>query len=291
MKPVLVIFNPKSGSSCLRKVQAACKKHGILAHYHRIQPNLKQLIAKAEREGCEVVIAVGGDGTVNAVAAQLAGSALRLAVLPCGTLNHFAKDLGIPLDVEEAVELIKYRQGKRIDVGQVNDRVFVNNSSVGIYPALVRERDKRSHIFGKWPAALWAVAVVMFKIRRRHLTLLIDGKRIKRRTPFVFVGNNSYRIDEFGFSNRTHLDQGLLSIYLIKTANIFVILRILLMALVGRARSEQDFEVFSGKNVEIHSSHSQLQVAFDGEVALMEAPLHYKIRSKSLQVVVPRSKE
>lgn len=289
MKPILVIYNPKSGSSCLRKVQAACKQHAIQAQYHRIQPNLKQLITAAEKDGCEVVVAAGGDGTVNAVAAQLVGSTMRLAVLPCGTLNHFAKDLGIPLDVEDAIALLKAGHSKKVDIGQVNDRFFVNNSSVGIYPALVRERDKHSRILGKWPAAVWALVIVMFRIRRRQLILTIDDKQIKRRTPFVFVGNNSYNIDEFGFNNRDRLDGGTLSIYLIKTANIFTILRILLFAMVGRARSERDFEVFSGKELKIQAKHAQLQVAFDGEVALLQTPLHFKIRNASLRVVAPRS--
>src|SRR5215207_1701290 len=98
--------------------------------------------ARAAKEHADIVVAAGGDGTVSGVAAVVAGSDAALGVLPLGTLNHFAKDLGIPLDLAKAAAVVAARHIRRVDVGRVNDRVFINNASIGVYPGIVEKREE-----------------------------------------------------------------------------------------------------------------------------------------------------
>jgi diacylglycerol kinase family enzyme len=152
--------------------------------------------ARALENGARVLVAGGGDGTVSSVAHALGGSDAVLGVLPLGTLNHFAKDLGLPLDIEAAARAIAARQTTCVDVGEVNGRSFVNNSSIGLYARLVAERKKRERVgLSKWIAhGIAAVRVWSRYYRRLHVTL--RGKVVDRRTrtPFVFVGNNEYQL-------------------------------------------------------------------------------------------------
>ncbi len=115
------------------------------------------LARSAVAETAEVIVAAGGDGTINSVAAAVVDSPKPLGILPFGTMNHFAKDLNIPLDLAGAVETIANGHTVNIDIGEVNGRIFVNNSSLGLYPSIIRKRDQQQRLgSGKWPAYIWA---------------------------------------------------------------------------------------------------------------------------------------
>ena len=146
---------------------------------------------RALADGAEAVVAGGGDGTINAVASVLAGSGVAFGVLPLGTLNHFAKDLGIPLALDEAVRNVAEGKPMQVDVGQVNERIFLNNSSLGLYPDIVRDREKQQRRLGrgKWPAAAWATIAALRRYPFLSVRLTIDGAQHARSTPFVFIGS------------------------------------------------------------------------------------------------------
>src|SRR5919201_468473 len=177
--------------------------------------DLPQLAQDAARERPRLMVAAGGDGTVNALASALVGSDTALGVIPCGTLNHFARDLAIPLDPPAAVVATLEGRAREIDVGEVNGRLFLNNSSIGLYPAMVDRRTHQQRRLGrsKWHAMLWAAHTVL----RRHpfldVTLALNGAAHRRRTPFVFVGNNVYEMHGFEIGHRQRLDAGVLSVY------------------------------------------------------------------------------
>ena len=156
-----------------------------------------------------IVVAAGGDGTVSSVAAGILDSPAALGVLPTGTLNHFAKDLGIPLGLREAVEVIAAGHIAPVDVGTVNDQLFVNNSSIGVYPDIVVAREelrRRGH------RKLMAMIIATVNAVRRYpgltVTIDTDGQRRTWRTPFLFVGNNEYAIDGLKTGGRARLDEG-----------------------------------------------------------------------------------
>ncbi|MEP6607186.1 MAG: diacylglycerol kinase family protein [Burkholderiaceae bacterium] len=254
-----------------------------LAHGGEIEHRIEQAVAGRP----DVIVAGGGDGTVSAVAAALAGSEIALGVLPLGTLNHFAKDLGIPLELEDAVAQIAAGPRMRIDVGEVNGRVFINNSSLGLYPDIVRDREQQQKRLGrgKWWALVWATLGALRRYPFLSVRLSIDGVECLRKTPFVFIGNNEYVMEGFAIGERAGLTDGCLSLYVAQKPGRLRLLLLALRALVGRLKQARDFDVMHAAEIVVESRHHRLRVATDGEVTVMTPPLHYRIRAGNLIVI------
>ncbi len=250
---------------------------------------LDELARKALLQRPQRVVAAGGDGTVSAVASALAGSGVALAVLPLGTLNHFARDLGLPDDLDGALRVAVDGRVREIDVGEVNGRVFVNNSSIGLYAAMVRRRERQRRRFGrgKWHAMLWAAYNALRVHPFLDLTLEVGGIEHRRRTPFVFIGNNAYRMQGLDIGARERLDRGELSLYLAHRTGRLGLVLLALRALIGRLYEGDDFEAATATRLRIDARHKRLLVATDGEVQAMELPLEYRIRPRALRVVMP----
>ena len=242
----------------------------------------------AAASGADVVVAAGGDGTVSSVASALAGSATPLGVLPLGTLNHFAKDAGIPLDLARAVQVIVERHVTRVDVGEVNGRTFVNNSSIGVYPDIVVQRDElRRQGHRKWTAFALATARTLRRYRGVTVRITADGSTETARTPFLFIGNNEYHVDGIRLGGRDRLDAGRLFAYLAPRLRSRDLPKLLALALFGRARAHEGLECFAAVELHVATRRGRLRVALDGEVALMKTPLHYRVRPQALGVIVP----
>jgi diacylglycerol kinase family enzyme len=239
----------------------------------------------------QIIVAGGGDGTVNAVAAELVGTDKTLGVLPLGTLNHFAKDLNIPLDLEGAARNLIEGEAVKVDVGEVNGRIFINNSSLGLYPSIVRHREKQQERLGrgKWFAALWATLEVFRRYPLFSVRLSADGQEFRRRTPFVFIGNNEYQMDTFNLGARSCLDAGQLSLHLTRDIGRWGLVRLAASALLGRLREARDFDALCTKEVWIETRRTRLRVATDGEVTVMKSPLHYRVRPAALRVIAPKT--
>jgi YegS/Rv2252/BmrU family lipid kinase len=259
-----------------------------------LQPSGEHDVAAVAREAAEsddrIVVAAGGDGTIGAVAGALAGTEKVLGVLPVGTLNHFAKDLGIPLDLETAVRTITEGNVVAIDVGEVNGRIFINNSNLGIYPEIVSRREAQQHRLarGKWLAFFWAAVQALRRFPFLDLRITFEGQEILRRTAFVFVGNNEYKIAGFELGSRGCVNAGKLGLYLSQGTGRFGLFRLAFHALLGRVDQEEDFDVFCVTEVRIETRKRRLLVACDGEIERMPTPLHYRIRPAALRVLVPR---
>jgi len=236
-----------------------------------------------------VIVAAGGDGTQSAVAAALAGTATPMGVLPMGTLNHFAKDLGIPLDLPTAARVIATGRARAIDVAQVNDRVFVNNSSIGLYPHVVRHRDEMRERLGrgKWLAMLLAIIAIFRRFPLVNLRLTVNGQTHQHTTPFVFVGNNHYRIDRLNLGQRTTLENGDICVYFARRTGRLGMLRLALLAFFGRLRQDRDFNALCATELWIDTHKPTINVAVDGEVDRLTPPLHYRSRPNSLNVILP----
>ena len=240
----------------------------------------------------KVIVAAGGDGTVNSVAAAVVGSDKVLGVLPVGTLNHFARDLKIPFDLQAAAHAIVAGHTTEVDVAEVNDRIFVNNSSLGLYPIIVREREKRERLgSGRWPAFIWATIQALRRYPFLDVRLRVKDELLDRTTPFVFVGNNEYAMDLFNIGLRDRLDRGVLSIYITHRTSRLKLIGLALRAVFGRLRDDKDFLALSSNEVNIHTRHKRLRVAFDGEIELMKTPLRYRVRPRALRVIVPKDAE
>lgn len=251
-----------------------------------------KLAHEAARGPYKIVIAAGGDGTVNSVAAAVIDSDKSLGVLPLGTLNHFARDLGIPPDLQAAARTIVAGHTIEVDVAEVNHRIFLNNSSLGLYPVIVREREKHQRLgFKKWPAFIWATIQALRRNPFLDVRLRVNGELLDRTTPFVFIGNNEYAMDLFNIGMRERLDRGELSIYITHGTSRLKLIGLALRAVVGRLRHDKDFLALRSDEVKIQTGRKRVRVAFDGEIEVMEAPLQYRVRRRALRVIVPNAAE
>jgi YegS/Rv2252/BmrU family lipid kinase len=255
--------------------------------------DLTALAERAAKGDEQTIVAGGGDGTISAVASALAGTDKILGVLPLGTLNHFAKDLAIPLDLAAAIDTIIDGHTAQVDVGEVNGRAFINNSSLGIYPQIVANREAQQERLsrGKWSAFLWATLRAFRRFPFLHLHIIVEERQLERRTAFLFVGNNEYQMSGFNLGSRACLNAGKLGLYLTHRTGRLGLVRLALRALLGRLEQAEDFDAFCVTEATIQTRHARLLVATDGEVDWITPPLHYRIRPAALRVLVPRPKD
>lgn len=241
--------------------------------------------AIARQDG--VVLAGGGDGTINWAANRLVETQTALGVLPLGTLNHFSKDLGIPQSLEEAVQIALTGERTKVDVGDVNGRCFVNNSSIGLYPGLVREREAlQRRGLGKWLAFARALAVSVWTYRPIHVEMIVKGRNLSAVTPLVLIGNNEYELSLPNLGGRSSLTDGLLWVLRAPPAGWLKLAGLALKSLAFPSPGAAP-ELFHTDALTIKSRARSLHVAVDGEVTRMASPLRYKIRPKALTVMVP----
>jgi diacylglycerol kinase family enzyme len=295
MKPVIVIVNAGAGTG---HDEAACDALRTQLTDAGLDAELvladggAQMIAAARRalaQGARLVAAGGGDGTINAVASVMVDSGVPFGVLPLGTLNHFAKDLGIPLDRAAAVRNLAAGRPVKVDVGEVNGRIFLNNSSLGLYPDIVRDREKQQRRLGrgKWTAAAWATLAALRRYPFLSMRLDVNGERLARRSPFVFIGNNAYTMQGLAIGERARLDEGVLSLYVAQRPTRLGLLRFAIDALRGRLGEARDFDVLTAPEFDIDTHRRHVLVATDGEVTAMSPPLRYRMRPGALTVLVP----
>ena len=291
---VTVIMNPGAGAA-----ETHARQQEIAAAFleHHLTPaivispgdRIAQAARRAVQSGSTIVVAAGGDGTVSAVGSAVAGTASVLGVLPLGTLNHFAKDLGIPLDVPSAVATIVNGTATTIDAGEVNGRLFLNNASVGLYPRLVWERTREQRR-GRRKSYAFLLALARVWRRYRRVSVSVHDGSYERiiHTPFVFVGNNEYRLEGVRIGGRTRLDRGDLHLCMAPGLRRGDVIRISLAAIVGRLHAIDRFESVTTKRLSIAARRKRLGVSLDGELTVLDTPLQFRIRPAALRVTVPR---
>ena len=296
---IIVLLNAAAGTTPAEEVardeaevRAAFAAAGVDVEIRRVEgPRLTQTARElSDRRDAEtVIVAAGGDGTQSAVAAALAGTPTVMGVLPMGTLNHFAKDLGIPQEIADAARIIAAGTPRAVDVGQVNDRVFINNSSIGLYPQVVKHRDEMRQRLGhgKWYAMFRAIITIFRRFPLVTLRLVANGDEFNRTTPFVFVGNNQYEIERLNLGQRTSLERGDLCVYFANRTGRWGMLRLAFRALLGRLRQDRDFNALCATELWIETGKSRISVAADGEVLHLKPPLHYRTRPRALNVLLP----
>jgi diacylglycerol kinase family enzyme len=263
-------------------------KRNVVIVSPRPDVDIARLVQPAVDRKDKLVLAGGGDGTMNAVAGVLVGTETALGVLPLGTLNHFAKDLQIPLELEDAVATAFDGEIGRVDMGEVNGRYFLNNSSIGIYPGIVREREVlQRQGQSKLTAFLEALIFSVRRFRTLSVRLQVDNAdEAATRTPFVFVGNNRYEVAAPEAGKRRSLKEGVLWICQAPRAGRARLVIWALYALFGGKRALETC-VAEAHNLSIEAGTSHLSVSRDGEVTQMSVPLNYAIKPLALRVMVP----
>ncbi len=279
---IILVYNPKSGSALSKKeLRQKCNEADIQVEaFIPIRDGFERTLAPHIKNAKNIAV-IGGDGTVSAVAGLVLGTNATLVPLPGGTLNHFTKDLGIPQDVDEALGRLKKLKPRRIDIARMNDTFFINNSSIGIYPLSLHDREEIEPKVGKWPAAI--VASLRAFIRLKTYSVTVDNETFK--TAFIFIGNNRYSIDLLGGTERSSLDEGLLTIFIAKTQSRLVLLKVALFALIGMTRDLPEFEEIYSDEITIDTKRHKLSVSRDGEVSRASSPLKYSVEKGALRIL------
>jgi diacylglycerol kinase family enzyme len=291
---IAVVLNDSSGSGDgaaagkqLEEIFTAAGRE-VRVSMARGGDHLRAAVESAVKEGCETLVAGGGDGTINAAAAALVDRDITLGVIPLGTLNHFAKDLGIPLELDEAAKIVLEGAVCRVDVGEVNGRIFLNNSSLGVYPTIVRLRERyQAGGWGKWIAALWAGLAVLRRNPFMAVRIVAEGETIVRRTPLVFIGNNEYRMSGLQAGSRDSLVGGHLAVYVFKADRRSSLLRLGWQVLLKGPEEAKELDLLTVEDATVETKRAIVPVAFDGEVVSLKSPMIYRIRPASLRVLVP----
>ncbi|SDH08793.1 diacylglycerol/lipid kinase family protein [Pelagibacterium luteolum] len=251
--------------------------------------SLDQRIEKALASDADTVIAAGGDGTVTALATAVIDSDKSLAILPLGTANLLARDLGLPLDLKECVAALAAMEPLSIDVSEVNGTIFLHKAVIGVLPELAAGRER---IRGEgWGAKIGYMRYFFRRLSRaRRLALEIstgDGQTRIERVQSIAVACNAYDEGLGRFFHRDKLDTGLLTIYVLRHLNAGDIFRLAAGMIAGRWRDDEAIDISTARSVSIRSKKPRLQAMIDGEVQSVEVPLNFKIYPRALTVLAP----
>ena len=295
MSSAVVLINRGGGaverdSAIDRKVAAALESAGVAAEVELIDGREYEERCRALVErGDPLLIVGGGDGTISAAASALVGSNTALGILPLGTLNHFARDLGVPADLEDAAKLIATGTQRQVDVAEMNGQVFINNSAIGLYPLMVIDRDLQRRRLGRSKKLAMLVASVRTLARFNHqrLTLTVNDEKERVDTPLLFVGNNEYRTDIGAPGRRERLEDGKLSVFVMRKKTRLGFIAASLRALFNRTRPDDMEELTHVERLRVGSRRGHISVSLDGEIVSAQPPLDYAIRKRALRVIAP----
>lgn len=296
--PICVLLNAGSGrrdADAQAKVRAALDVCGIRADV-RVLRKGAQIVPEARRavaDGCGTIVAAGGDGTISAVASVVQGTDADMGILPLGTFNYFARSLDIPTEIEDAARLLAEGVRRPVRVARINDRVFLNNASLGAYPAILKTREDTYRRWGRSRvAAYWSVLATLVTLRkplRLHITA--NGQTTVRRTPLVFAVNNAFQLDQIGLQGRGDIAAGRLALFAAPDTGRWGMLRHALSLAMGKAQREVDFDLIAADRIHIDTRRSPRDIACDGERSRMTAPYDLEVVEAALNVIVPLSRQ
>lgn len=291
---MIVILNRGAGrhqDETQAQIERLFQSRGIAARVlvARDGGQIARFAAEAAQSDAKVVVAAGGDGTIDGIASVLADTGKILGVLPIGTFNLFAKRLNIPLDLGAAVETVVSGRVAEINVGEVNGRVFLSRSSIGLYPLALRQREKMYRRFGRSRliALLGGATALMRWGNLMTIRLTTESGRHLLRSRFVFVCNNPEELDYFNLPGGECIDADKFAVYAPKPLTPPGILRLGFRMLRRQARERRDFDTFCSREILLEIEPSRVPVSLDGEVEIMQSPLHYRLRVGALHMLVP----
>ncbi len=254
-----------------------------------------QIAAAAQRavkDGADVVVALGGDGTQSAVAGALSGTKAIMGVLPGGTFNYFARELGVGETIEAALETLLTGQIHLLDVGEVNGRIFLNNTSFGLYPAIL---DRREAIYKRWGrsrlAAYWSVLLTLRDLRAPlHLKLTLDGVTRNIDTPLAFAARSAFQLESLGLEGADAVRNGQIALFLARGHKPYELLAAAVRLAFGKIAPGQDFDLLVADEILIETTRARRLLAFDGEKKRMKGPFRLRVHREALSVIVPARK-
>jgi diacylglycerol kinase family enzyme len=295
---IFIVFNPGSGHQGDRglpdrlRALAAREGEAVTLHEMRKGEDLHALCRRALAEGHDCIAVAGGDGTVAGVADAMRGLDVPLGVLPMGTFNYFARGIGVPLDLDSAFAALRGGVACPVATGTVNGKVFLNNASLGVYPAILR---KREGIYRRWGrsrmmAYVSVISTILGFSRGRRMRVTVDGVARRQRAPLLFVANSAYQLEEFGLPGADAIRDGQFAVFLSKDVGRWGLLRHAALLMGRSMRNHRDFELMIGREVQVAGPRRPL-VAIDGERRILDAPVRITRDDSLLHVILPRKEK
>lgn len=298
--PLLIVGNQRSGHGDAGEferltagvlTEAGREHRFLMVAPEELAATAKAAVAEAKRLG-GVVVAAGGDGTINTVAHAVLGSGVPFGVLPQGTFNYFGREHGIPEGVEEAARALLGARLKSIQVGRVNGRVFLVNGSLGLYPELLEDRETHKSRFGRW--RIVALCSALYSLLRSHRQLNLEfeseGAKSHLRTLTLFACNNRLQLTRIGIEqgHSNVLDRGELVATVLRPINFVQMLGVILSGALGQLGAAKNVHSFAFRRLTVTPrGQRRIKVGTDGEVALMATPLVFEVASEKLELLVP----
>ena len=303
-KPLSIIYNQKSGFHATQndrvyeEIMTIFTEYGFEIQVFELNPQIsleqlmQQVLARHQNSdaGTGVVVAAGGDGTLNAVAAYLLHTEICMGILPLGTFNYVARVLNIPLDLIEAAHVIAQGEIKKIHVAKLNQHIYLNNASLGLYPLFIEKREYYNRLFGRFPLHAYtsALDVLLRSHRELRLEVMVDGEKYPVKTPLVFFGNNRLQLEEMNLKIAHTVQFGKVAGVIVAKSDKITLMKLLFQLLKGDVETADDIYSFAADHVVVHAKKSKkLHVALDGELIEEQTPLHFSVDQHALAVMVP----
>ena len=300
--PLFVVFNVGAGDGDAAEtraaIESACAAAGrelnmmVLDDPSGIAELAQEAVRRA-REVHGIVVAAGGDGTINAVAQAALGSDCTFGVLPKGTFNYFSRTHGIPADTGEGMQVVLQGSAQPVQVGLVNNHLFLVNASVGLYPKLLEDREAWKQQLGRrrWVAFSSALATLLRGYRTLRLSIEVHGKRQEIRTPSLFVGNNALQMEQLGFTESHAIDAGQLAAMTLRPIGRLAMLWLIFQGVLGKLGEADQVEKFTCKRLTVTRSRGlglrRVKVATDGEIKWLTLPLQFSVSPEPLMLLRP----
>lgn len=299
--PLIFIINAASGRSDAETkravIEQALQAAGRTGELRFTRPaDLPRVAREASATALatrSAVVAVGGDGTINAVAQAAHAAGCAMGVVPLGTFNYFARTHGISTEPAQAAQMLMQAVPTPVQVGTVNGHVFLVNASLGLYPVLLEDRETYKARFGRsrW-VALGAACLTLLRFHRQ-LRLQIDQGGVLRnvRTPTLFVGNNRLQLEQVGVNLSDHparpLDDGQIAAVMLKPMGTLAMVGLMLRGAMGTLGEADSVESFAFSRMVVQPRRRKIKVAFDGEVTRMRTPLEFRVAAQPLFLMKP----
>lgn len=300
--PFSIVLNGKAGhhdvDGTRREIERTLAEAGRRFSLHLVEdpadlPSIARRAVSEARARGGVVVVAGGDGSINAVAQATLGSECALAVLPQGTFNYFSRTHGIPSETAEALRLMLAARAHPVQVGLVNERLFLVNASLGLYPQLLEDREAYKAQFGRSRPVALASAFKTLLREHRQLRLCIEGPTGRQvlRTPTLFVGNNQLQLEQIGIDEAARLEHGRLAGIVLRPVGTWALLWLALRGAFGQLGAAENVQSFAFRHITVSPAlpygPRRVKVATDGEVSWLNFPLEFRVSSEPLWLLRP----
>ncbi|ENV37667.1 hypothetical protein F959_01187 [Acinetobacter venetianus RAG-1 = CIP 110063] len=302
LRPLSIIYNQKSGfhaaqqDEVYERLMTFWTQHGFEIQVFELNQKvdfdemMKSVLSRHQQADLRgVVVAAGGDGTLNAVAKRLMHTNIPMGVIPLGTFNYVARVLDIPIDVFSAAEVIATGKFREVHVATINDQIYLNNASLGLYPLFIKKRELYNQHFGRFPLNAYTsgLDVLLREHKSLKLSINVDGQKYPVATPLIFFGNNQLQLCDMKLRIAECAANGKLAGVVVAKSDRFSLLKMLLKLIQGKIEQTPDVYTFCAENITVGCKKDKVTVAIDGELMELETPLNFSVQKSSLKVMVP----